>query len=133
MSLFDTLIPSFNLVAVRRESPAPAGGQTVVPAYDIKENTDAFGLTVHLPGVTKEGLELTAEAGVFTIRGTRAWKQPEGWTTLYRESTDAPFELALTHDNTLDVDKIHAELKEGVLRVSLPKTEAVKPRKIAVA
>ena len=67
-----------------------------------------------------------------TIRGRRGWKVPAGWTALYRESADAPYELALTHDNTVDVEKIHAELKDGVLRVSLPKAEAVKPRKIAV-
>jgi HSP20 family protein len=105
----------------------------VQPAYEVKESNDAYGLIVHLPGVSKEGLELTAEAGTFTVRGTRAWKQPEGWTALYRESADVPFELVLTHDNTIDADKIHAELKDGVLRVSLPKTEAVKPRKIAVS
>lgn len=135
MSIFNTLIPSFNRVNVRRHQPeAPADrGPVVRPAYEVKETAEAYGLTVHLPGVTKDGLELTAEDGLFTVRGTRAWKQPEGWTALYRESADAGFELELTHDNAIDVDKIHAELKDGVLRVSLPKTEAMKPRKIAVA
>jgi HSP20 family molecular chaperone IbpA len=43
-----------------------------------------------------------------------------------------PFELVLEHDNAINVDQIHAELKDGVLRVALPKQEALKPRKIAV-
>lgn len=131
MSLLNTIIPTLNRPLARRSAAAET--QTVQPAYEVKESNDAYGLIVHLPGVSKEGLELTAEAGTFTVRGTRAWKQPEGWTALYRESADVPFELVLTHDNTIDADKIHAELKDGVLRVSLPKTEAVKPRKIAVS
>jgi len=89
-------------------------------------------LTVQLPGVAKDGLDLTAEEGLFRVVGRRAWKQPEGWTALYRESADAPFELVLEYDNAIDVEKIHAELTDGVLRVSLPKAEAIKPRKIAV-
>jgi HSP20 family protein len=133
MSLFNTIVPTFNRSLARRGPSAAAETQTVQPAYEVKESAEAYGLIVHLPGVTKEGLELTAEAGTFTVRGTRAWKQPEGWTALYRESADVPFELVLTHDNTIDADKIHAELKDGVLRVSLPKTEAVKPRKITVS
>jgi HSP20 family molecular chaperone IbpA len=105
---------------------------TVKPAYEIKETAEAWGLTVHLPGVTKDGLELTAEDSLVTIRGRRTWRQPEGWTALYRESVDAPYLLTLEHDNTVNADGIHAELKDGVLRVSLPKAEAAKPRKIAI-
>jgi len=132
MSLFNTIVPTLNRSLARRGGAATET-QVVQPAYEVKENADAYGLTVYLPGVTKEGLELTAEEGTFTVRGQRAWKQPAGWTALYRESADMPFELVLTHDNTIDADKIHAELKEGVLRVSLPKAEAVKPRKITVS
>jgi HSP20 family molecular chaperone IbpA len=88
---------------------------------------------VQLPGVAKDGLSVTDEDGVLTIRGERAWKRPAGWTLLYRESNDRPFELSLRHDQAIDVDKIHAELIDGVLRASLPKAEARKPRKIAVA
>lgn len=134
MSLFNTLIPSFT------RQPAPAAGgenpgaiATVKPAYDVQETAEAYSLTVRLPGVTKAGLELTAEDDRFTIRGTRAWQRPEGWTSLHRETADAAYALTLTHDQSIDADKISAELKDGVLRVTLPKTEAVKPRRIAVA
>lgn len=105
---------------------------TLKPDYELKETGEAWGLVVQLPGVAKDGLELTAEDGVIRVLGRRAWQRPAGWTQLYRESVDAAFALELTHDNSVDVDKIRAELKDGVLRVSLPKTEAVKPRKIAV-
>ena len=133
MSLLNSLIPSLSRESqTRDDAQAGALGNSVKPVYEIKETADAYGVTVYLPGVTKDGLDLTAEDGAFRIVGRRAWKQPAGWTALYRESTDAPFELVLTHDNAIDADKIVAELRDGVLRVSLPKHEALKPRKIAV-
>lgn len=133
MSLMHSLVPSISRSPARREAD---GGReqtpTIKPLYEVKETDEAWGLQVYLPGVAREGLELTAEEGLITLRGRRDWKAPAGWTMLYRESADGPYELVLQHDNTIDVDKIHAELKDGVLRVSLPKAEAVKPRKIAV-
>lgn len=134
MSLFTTLIPAFSR---NREDAREAGQRddvpTTKPAYRIKETPEGFGLTVQLPGVSKDGLEITAEDDAIRIVGRRAWRRPETWTQLHRESSDAAFELVLGHDHSVDVDKIHAELKDGVLRLSLPKTEAIKPRKIAVA
>lgn len=136
--LFHQIVPRLSRSLGRTEdkSTPPAAREpefTVKPAYELKETAEAWGLVVHLPGVAKDGLDLTAEEGVIRILGRRAWRAPAEWTPLYRESVDAAFALELTHDNTVDVDKIHAELKDGVLRVSLPKAEAVKPRKIAVA
>lgn len=110
-----------------------AEAATVRPVYEITETPEAYGLTVQLPGVTKDNLEITGEDGELKIVGRRGWKQPEGWTSLYRESRDEVYELTLTHANAVAVDNIHAELRDGVLRVSLPKSEAVKPRKIAVS
>jgi HSP20 family protein len=133
MSLFNSLIPSFTrAVAPRDAQSAAQSGPTQKPVYEVKETPEAYGLTVLLPGVAKDGLELTADATEVRIVGRRGWKQPEGWTSLYRESADLPFELVLTHDNAVDAGKIAAEIRDGVLRVSLPKAEAVKPRKIAV-
>lgn len=130
MSLLNSLIPSLTRQSTQgdREAAVP----TVRPFHQIKENAEAWGVTVHLPGVSKDQLSITEENGAITIRGGRSWKQPEGWTTLYRESSELAYELVLQHDNVVDTDKIVAELKDGVLRVSLPKTEARKPRKISV-
>ena len=133
MSLLNTLVPSFARAAQAcDENRAADLAHTVKPVYEVKETTDAWGVTVYLPGVAKDGLEITAEEGQVRVIGRRAWQQPEGWTALHRETTSAPFELALTHDNAVDADKVVAELHEGVLRLSLPKHEAIKPRKIAV-
>jgi HSP20 family molecular chaperone IbpA len=105
---------------------------TVKPVHEIKETPEAWSLTVQLPGVARDSLEISAEENVITFRGRRSWRQPETWTSLYRESADAPYLLVLQHGNNVDVEKIQADLKDGILTVSLPKTEAVKPRKIVI-
>jgi HSP20 family molecular chaperone IbpA len=132
MSLKNTLSRNRNQ-SVARSSSNDDSGPTVKPLYEIRETDDAYGVTVFLPGVSKENLEITAEAGELRIVGRRSWKQPDGWTALYRESADATYELSLAHDNAIDADNIAAELRDGVLRVSLPKSESFKPRKIEVS
>ncbi len=134
MSLISSIIPSLN-----RSPAAPAQeternlGPTLKPTYELNETSDGFALTVYLPGVDHAGLDIQVDAENLTVIGRRVWKQPEGWTSLYRESEDATYELVLSHDNIVDLDKVQAELRDGVLRVALAKTEAVKPRKITVS
>jgi len=132
MSLLNTLLPNRSSAVGQSNTPEAALAPSVKPVFEVKESPEAWGVTVQLPGVNKEGLELTAEEGHLRIIGRRAWQQPAGWTALYRETADAPFELVLTHDNAINLDAVAAELTDGVLRVSLPKHEALKPRKIAV-
>jgi HSP20 family protein len=133
MSLISSIIPSLNRSPASSQSTERDLGPTRKPTYDLNETTDGFALTVYLPGVDHAGLDIQVDAENFTVIGRRAWKQPEGWTSLYRETEDATYELVLSHENVLDLDKVHAELRDGVLRVALAKTEAVKPRKIAVS
>jgi HSP20 family molecular chaperone IbpA len=128
-----------NAIVSNRRNPAGGNAaletpsqRAVRPAYQVREKTDGFGVTVLLPGVTKAGLEITAEAGQLRITGRRTWRQPEGWTQIYRETVDAPFELVLQHENSVDADKAAAEFRDGVLRLALPKTEALKPKKIKI-
>ncbi|MFA5262993.1 MAG: Hsp20/alpha crystallin family protein [Opitutaceae bacterium] len=133
MTLLNSIIPALNRQPSRSEnSPSSFEVQTVKPYHEIRENTDAWGLTAHLPGVDKTDLEITVDQHQIRILGRRTWKAPEGWTALYRESSDAPFELILEHENSIDAEKIHAELKDGILHISLPKVAAIKPHKISV-
>lgn len=133
MSLLNSIIPSRHRASASCEAPSASVGATRKPSYRVNESDEAYRLTVNLPGVTKDGLEITADADELRIVGTRAWKQPEGWTTLHRETAAANYELVLTHENSLNTDKITAELRDGVLNVTLPKAEEIKPRKIAVS
>lgn len=106
---------------------------SVKPVHRITETDGAYGVVVELPGVAKEALEVTAEENQIRVVGRRAWLPPEGWSALHRETADAPFELVLAHDNATDVGQVAAEFRDGLLRLTLPKHVAVKPRKIAVA
>ena len=136
MSLFTHILPPFTRAqaAACADGAACSASESVTkPSYHVQETPEAYRLTVNLPGVAKEGLELTAEGGEIRITGRRGWTQPEGWTALHRETPASSYELVLTHDNQIDGEKIAAELRDGVLTVTLPKPEAVKPRKIAVA
>ena len=133
MSLFNNLTSTLDRSSSCEGNACTTAEQTIRPSYNVKETTDAFQLKVRLPGVARDGLEVTAENDEIRIAGRRTWTKPEGWTPVHRETPAANFELVLTHDNDIDADKIVAELRDGVLNVTLPKHEAVKPRKIAVA
>jgi HSP20 family protein len=136
MSLIASLIPSFAAAPATRSgtSTQPAADEpTVAPRYEITETPEAYGVLVDLPGVAKDGLELSVDHEQIRVLGRHAWRKPEGWNALHRESRDVAFELVLDHGRAIDAEKVHAELRDGVLRVSLPKAEALKPRKILVS
>ncbi len=134
MTRIRSIIPSFGQTTrIAKGQPAQSTEARVKPAYDVREDEHGYDVTVKLPGVAKSGLEITAQAGDLTIVGRRAWSPPTDWTMLYRETPRADFELTLTHEGDIDLNKSTAELKEGVLRLTLPKAEAVKPRKITIS
>jgi HSP20 family molecular chaperone IbpA len=136
MSILNQIVPRFAR-SIGQSAAATAtqndGSYHIKPLFEVEETPEAWALTVQLPGVTKENLEFTAENEQIAIIAPRTWQRPEGWTALYRESVDAPYKLVLEHNNSVDVAKIAAELKDGILRVSLPKLEALKPRKVVIS
>jgi len=138
MSILNQIVPRLSRSLGRQSTEVAEenqgdGGYTIKPLFDVAETPEAWNLTVQVPGVTKENLEFTAENEQIAILARRTWQRPAGWTSLYRESADAPYKLVLEHNNSVDVAKIAAELKDGILRVLLPKVEAVKPRKVVIS
>ncbi|BET65986.1 hypothetical protein ASA1KI_09040 [Opitutales bacterium ASA1] len=131
MTLFNQLIPFRSLVP-NRNTNAETEETFIVPAHDLKEATDAYGLEVLVPGVAKDAVELAVDQGELVVTARRRWKAPEGWSEVFRETADANYRLRLDLNDAVDVEKINAELEHGVLRVTLPKAEALKPRKIDI-
>lgn len=105
---------------------------TCSPSVDIYETKEAYVLTAEMPGVRKDGLEITVEGTTLTIAGHRAEQQLPG-ALVHRESKPADYRRAFELDPTIDTAKIRARVEQGVVTVELPKAEKVKPRKIKIA
>jgi HSP20 family protein len=104
------------------------------PAVDIVEDADKIELTVDLPGVKQEEIELSVDKDVLTLRGTRNTQRKEDKEHFRRfERVSGAFVRSYTLPKTVDAEKIAAALKDGVLTLTLPKKPEAQPRQIKVA
>ncbi|SRR6056297_297390 len=100
------------------------------PAVDIYENDNEILLHADMPGVVKENISVDIDNGTLSISGVRKL-ETEGAAT-YEEFSDVEYVRTFSVPQTIDVEKVEAELKDGVLRLHLPKSEAAKPRQIEI-
>lgn len=105
----------------------------VQPAINVVSVKDGYVLEAELPGVSKEGLNISLEGNVLTIEGRRQALEVSGAELLYRESRPADFRRVLELDPAIETGKIGAKLEQGILTLTLPKAEAAKPRRISVS
>jgi len=103
----------------------------VSPVVNIYETKDGYVLEAEMPGVSKEGLEITLENNELTITGHRS-NQAHSGEVLFRESHNHVFRRVFELDPAVDTGKISAKMEQGILTLTLPKSEKVKPRKISV-
>lgn len=120
------------LVRENRNAVQRRAEQFLTPVASVVEDGDAYLLKVEMPGVNKEGLEISVENNELTITGQRSLAQIEG-TLIHRESRTEDFRRVFELDPSIDTSKISARIDQGVLTLTLPKAEQVKPRKIAVS
>lgn len=120
---------------LQKETPAVTNSQRteeyVSPEVNIFETKDGYTLEAEMPSVNKEGLEVMLEGNEITIVGHRNHDRPAG-ETLFRESYSSDFRRVFELDPAIDTSKISARIDQGVLTLTLPKSEEVKPRKIKV-
>ena len=123
------------LTSPQSQAPAVRNGSHRVsyltPLANILETEDGYVLEAEMPGVNKDGLEVTVENRELTIIGRRAIAQSCG-REVYRESPASDYRRTFELDPAIDTTKVSAKMEQGVLTLHLPKTEAVKPRKIVV-
>ena len=121
--------------ALTRESSKSDRGQTeqfITPPASVTEIADGYMLEIEMPGVKKDGLEISVENNELTIIGRRSVPAVEG-TLIHRESRPENFRRAFEIDPSIDADKISAKIDQGLVTLTLPKAEHVKPRKITVS
>lgn len=125
--LFETLAPAF----------AGAGERTKglsVPPVNLSQDEQNLYAEAELPGVSPENLEITATGDTLTIKGSRTASRHERTTSVIRaERVSGSFERTMTLPVEVDAERVSATLRDGVLTITLPKAQAVLPRKIPVS
>ena len=120
------------LTRENRDGDRAQAEQFVAPPASVIEAGDGYTLEVEMPGVNKEGLDISVENNELTITGRRSFPAVEG-TLIHHESRPENFRRTFDLDPSIDANKISAKIDQGLVRLTLPKAEHVKPRKITVS
>lgn len=104
----------------------------IEPAVNIFETGDGYVVEAEMPGVNKENLEITVEGNELTIEGHRNDETLPG-QALFRERRLSDYRRSFELDPAINTSKVSAKIDQGIVIVTLPKSEKVKLRKIAVA
>lgn len=117
--------------AIQAQQQAPRPAQYLTPLADVEATAEGYTIRAEMPGVDRAGLEITVDNGELTILGHR---QPQEYAgePIYREIRQADFRRVYEVDPAVDATRIAARIDQGVLTLTLPKAESIKPRKITV-
>ncbi len=105
--------------------------QFIAPPASVTDSAEGYTLEIEMPGVKKDGLDISFENNELTIIGRRSLPSVEG-TLIHHESRAENFRRTFELDPSIDANKISAKIDEGLVTLTLPKAEHVKPRKITV-
>jgi len=103
-----------------------------LPTADIYETQDALTVTLEMPGVEKDKVEVSVEDGVLKVEGRLDFSKYQGLQPLYTEYNVGNYSRSFRLSSKIDQSSISAELKDGVLSLVLPKVQEAKPRTIQV-
>lgn len=121
---------------VRGESGTPTVSEphvrTIAPRYELTESETSYALTLEMPGVNKDTLEIQAERDTLTVRGKRV-ESIEGYKPIFRERPAVEYFREFSMDDTVDHEKITASIRDGIVSVQIPKSSHAKPRRIQVS
>ena len=112
-------------------TPAQAPVQYLTPLAEVNSTTEGYVISLEIPGVDKSGLEITVDDDRLTILGHRHIEASAG-EVVHREIRPNDFRRIYELGQDVDTTKINAHLEQGVLKLTLPKVEKVKPRQITV-
>jgi HSP20 family protein len=121
--LFDSMLPAF---------ARSLGLQSGSPALNMIEDDANIYVEAELPGIQLEDIELSVTDEILTISGSRTIGADDDETPLRQERVDYDFERSVTIPTSVDIELVEAEIRNGVLTITLPKSEASRTRRIAV-
>jgi HSP20 family protein len=134
-SLWEGLLPGRPrfLDELFREWPLPRRAGAFLPAVDLAENDAQYTITVELPGTKKEDVHVELREGMLVIHGEKKSEREEKKDRgRYVERCYGSFSRSFSLPADADADRLAASFKDGVLTVTLPRTEESKPRQIAI-
>lgn len=104
----------------------------VVPPVDVFENESSITLLADLPGVPRDQLQVRVDGENLVLEATAATAGPENLQLVYGEAQIPTYRRQFTLSRELDASRIEAQLRDGVLRLTIPKAEEARPRRIQV-
>ena len=127
--MFDQMVESQFPEVVRQVGIKPYGN-TAYPKVNVYEYDDKVGIVAEIPGLDKKQLNVEVEDGILTISGDKhSAFESEGAKVLRKELKESSFKRQFELGELLDGDNISANFKDGILSISVPKTEPEKPKK----
>ena len=120
------------LTRENRDADRAQVDQFIAPPASVIEAGEGYTLELEMPGVTKDGLDISVENNELTVVGQRSLPTVQG-TLIHHESRSNNFRRTFELDPSIDADKISAKIEQGLVTLTLPKAEHVKPRKISVS
>jgi HSP20 family molecular chaperone IbpA len=103
-----------------------------LPPTDIYETEESVVLLVDMPGIAPEDVDITLERRMLTIRGRAPIAEHKNYSRVYAEYEEGDYERVFTLSEEIDQDRIKAAHRDGVLSLTLPKSEQARTRKIEV-
>ena len=126
--LFDDVMTGVTGTALGAAPPA----RSFAPAIDVRANDDEIVFTADVPGLKQEDIEITLDDGVLTIKGQRRY-QGNGKDKVWLGRSYGAFSRSFTLPETVDPERLSAELVDGVLTVRVAQQPKSKPRKITIS
>jgi HSP20 family molecular chaperone IbpA len=118
--------------ALEAKQEQTLSARTYIPGADIFEAEQALTVVLEMPGVDKSNVDVSVEAGVLVVEGRVDFSKYEGMHPVYTEYNVGHYRRTFSLSNKIDQGAITAEMKDGVLTVTLPKAEAAKARRIEI-
>lgn len=115
-----------------RSAMARRESQAMTPRVDVLEDDSGITLLADMPGVSKESLEIKVENDALSIEGAITAATPQALEATYAEVRIPRYRRSFTLSRELDAGHIEAQLKDGVLKVRIPKHEQARPQRISV-